>query len=173
MLLRPAAAWLSLLLLPIPPGCTAQQQSSPSPSSCTVSRVSDGDSFRCTDGRRIRLIGIDSPESQQQAFGAQARSALLKLAPLGSAVGLELDVAPTDRYGRQLAYVWVGCTLVNEALLRDGWAVLYTVPPNVKYAERFGQAQKEARTRGTGLWSQGGFECLPADFRRRRCVSRP
>jgi micrococcal nuclease len=86
---------------------------------------------------------------------------------------LEADVAPTDRYGRQLAYVWVGTTFVNEAMVRDGWAVLYTVPPNVKYAPRLERAQKEARARGAGLWVERGFECPPSDFRRDRCVSPP
>ena len=49
---------------------------------------------------------------------------------------LERDVAPRDRYGRELAHVWSGPRLVNEALVLEGWAMLYTVPPNVKYAER-------------------------------------
>ena len=173
MLLRPTAARLVLALAMVPPGCAAQQQIAPPESSCKVGRVSDGDTFRCTDGRRVRLIGIDSPESQQQPFATSARGALLKLLPLGAVVRLEPDVAQTDRYGRQLAYVWVGCTLVNESMIRDGWAVLYTVPPNVRYAERLRAAQNEARARGTGLWSQRGFECLPKDYRRKRCVNPP
>jgi micrococcal nuclease len=140
---------------------------------CLVLRVADGDTFTCRDGRKVRLIGIDSPESQQQPHGARARKALLQLLPPAAAVRLEFDVAPTDRYGRFLAYVWVGPALVNEAMVRDGWAVLYTVPPNVKYAERLTRAQKEARARGAGLWSQRGFECLPNDFRSKRCVSSP
>ena len=57
---------------------------------------------------------------------------------------LEEDAAPTDRYGRVLAWVWSDAGLVNEALVRGGWAVLYTVPPNVKYASRVERAQKEA-----------------------------
>jgi micrococcal nuclease len=157
----------------VPTGCPAQQQTAALPADCTVSRVSDGDSFRCKDGRRIRLIGIDSPESQQQPAGEKARAALLRLLPPGSTVQLETDVAPTDRYGRTLAYVWSGSTLVNEVMVRDGWAVLYTVPPNVSYAERLGAAQAEARARGTGLWSQHGFDCMPSDFRRNRCLSPP
>jgi micrococcal nuclease len=140
---------------------------------CVVRYISDGDSFRCSDGRRVRLIGIDSPEQQQGALGRQAREALLRLVPAGAAVILEQDVAPADRYGRVLAYVWAGSTLVNEAMVRGGWAMLYTVPPNVKYAERLRQAQNEARAGGTGLWAQRGFECPPADFRRGKCFSSP
>jgi len=150
--------------------CAASQQQM---ADCLVQRVSDGDSFRCQNGQRVRLIGIDSPERQQHPFGVQSQEALLRLAPPGTAVRLESDVAPTDRYGRVLAYVWVGSTLVNEALVQEGWAVLYTVSPNVKYADRLARAQKEARARGTGLWAGRGFTCLPSDFRRGKCLNQP
>jgi micrococcal nuclease len=162
-----------LLAVLLPAGCSAQQPARASSQSCTIQRISDGDSFRCTDGRRVRLIGIDSPELGQGPFGPQAREALLTLLPLGTTVRLEMDASPSDRYGRQLAYAWSGATLVNESMVRNGWAVIYTVPPNVKYAERLAVAQKEARARGTGLWSGRGFECLPSDFRQGRCVTPP
>jgi micrococcal nuclease len=135
--------------------------------------MADGDSFRCRDGRRVRLIGVDSPEYQQRPYGERARRALLQLVPLGTRVRLELDVGPRDPYGRVLAYVWSGSALINERMVHDGWSVLYTVPPNVKYATRLAAAQNEARAGGAGLWAEHGFECLPGDFRRRRCVSRP
>ena len=138
---------------------------------CIVSHVVDGDTFRCRDGRKVRLTGIDSPEDQQGPFGAEARQALQGMLPLGIEVRLERDVGLTDHYGRRLAYAWSGSTLVNEAMVRGGWAVLYTVPPNVKYADRFRRAQNEARTGGAGLWGQRGFDCLPTDFRRGKCVS--
>jgi micrococcal nuclease len=140
---------------------------------CLVRKVVDGDTFYCGDGRKVRLIGVDSPEGRQDPFGAEARRALAGMLPLGLVVRLEHDVASTDRYGRLLAYAWDGQILVNEAMVRDGWAVLYTVPPNVKYAERFERAQSEARARGTGLWAHNGFACLPKDFRRRACVTPP
>ena len=82
---------------------------------------------------------------------------------------LEKDVAPRDRYGRELAHVWNGSRLVNEALVLEGWAMLYTVPPNVKYAERLERAQKRARQTGAGLWGSGGFACAPAAYRRGEC----
>jgi micrococcal nuclease len=173
MPLRSATMGIMLALTVGLVDCTAQQSASQPASSCRVSRISDGDSFRCQDGRRVRLIGIDTPESRQQPFGDKSRLALQKLVPLGTHVRLEADVAKADRYGRQLAYVWMGPTLVNEAMVREGWAVLYTVPPNVKYVVRLGRAQKEARARGAGLWSEHGFECLPSDFRQNRCASPP
>ena len=75
--------------------------------------------------------------------------------------------------GRMLAWVWVGGTLVNEAMVRDGWAVCYAVPPNVKYADRIERAQNEARARRAGLWSSGGFACLPRDYCRGACIGSP
>lgn len=150
--------------------CAASQQPV---ADCVVRRISDGDSLRCQAGQRVRLIGIDSPEREQHPFGAQAQEALLRLIPPGTPVRLERDVAPTDQYGRVLAYVWAGSILVNEALVQQGWAVLYTVSPNVKYADRLARAQKEARARGAGLWAGRGFTCLPSDFRRGKCVNSP
>jgi len=170
---RSSTTLIPFLFCLIPAGCSAQQPRPPVSQACTISRVSDGDSFRCSDGRRVRLIGIDSPESQQQPIGAEARAALVRLMPPGSTVRLETDVAPYDQYGRALAYAWAGTTLINETMVQDGWAVLYTVPPNLKYVDRLRRAQEEARARRTGLWSQHGFDCLPSDFRRGRCVSSP
>jgi len=163
-------ALLSLALWAAPLACASSQQQE---DGCVVLRVADGDTFTCRDGRKVRLIGIDSPEPEQRPFGTMARQELIRLLPLGSSVRLEHDVALTDRYGRRLAYVWRGPTLVNEAMVHGGWAVLYTVRPNVKYADRFSRAQNEARTRGAGLWSEQGFDCLPTDFRRRACLSSP
>lgn len=140
-----------------------------SPPGCVVARVVDGDTFYCRDGRKVRLLGMDSPERGQGPVWRQAQRALARFTPVGRAVRLEGDVAPTDRYGRALAWVWVGGTLVNEAMVHDGWAVRYTVPPNVKYADRVERAQKQARARRAGLWSGRGFECLPRDYRRGAC----
>ena len=173
MVFRLGASRLVLALALNPWACAARQDETRLQANCVVARVADGDTFRCTDGRRVRLIGVDSPEARQSPYGAQARSALLKILPTGAAVRLESDLDPVDRYGRVLAYVWTGSTLVNEAMVREGWAVLFTVPPNVKYADRLTRAQNEARTHGAGLWSERGFDCLPNNFRRKRCVSPP
>lgn len=164
-----ACALVSLTLSSNPSCAQPVQQEA----ECVVRQVVDGDTFHCGDGRKVRLIGIDSPEREQGPFGSRAQQALRRMLPTGSQVQLEHDITLTDRYGRLLAYVWVGATLVNEAMVRDGWAVLYTVSPNVKYAERFRRAQNEARAGGAGLWAQDGFACLPKDFRKRACLSSP
>ncbi|MGH7586059.1 MAG: thermonuclease family protein [Gemmatimonadales bacterium] len=135
---------------------------------CVVERVTDGDTLRCTDGRRVRLIGIDAPEREQGGY-ERSRDGLLRLARPGSTVRLEHDVTALDRYGRTLAYVWVGDTLVNELMVREGWAFLYTVPPNVRHEERLRDAQRAARDAGAGLWEGDGAACLPSEFRRGNC----
>jgi micrococcal nuclease len=173
MLPHRAAPRVIVALLLMPPACSGQEPARADARTCTVGRVSDGDTFRCSDGRRVRLIGIDSPELRQRPFGPEAQRALLALLPLSTTVRLETDASKMDRYGRELAYAWTGTSLVNELMVRNGWAVIYTVPPNVKYAERLARAQKEARARGAGLWSGPGFECLPNDYRRGRCVTPP
>ncbi len=112
---------------------------------------------------------MDTPELSQEPYGDLATEALAVLAPAGSTVELELDVEPRDRYGRLLAYVWAQGLLVNWALVRQGWAVVLTYPPNVQYVDSFTAAQQRAREDRVGLWGVDGFDCLPADRRRGRC----
>jgi micrococcal nuclease len=118
----------------------------------TVTRVVDGDTIEVDVGgrsERIRYIGIDTPEWTDERPGVRTRARAATEANRrlvgGRRVRLEMDVETRDRYGRLLAYVWVGDTLVNEALVRDGHAQPFTVPPNVRYAERFRAAAREAR----------------------------
>jgi micrococcal nuclease len=136
---------------------------------CVVSQVVDGDTFRCAGGGRVRVIGIDAPERDQGEIYALSRTALGMLAAEGDTVELEWDAARTDRYGRLLAWVWRDSVLVNEAMVAGGWAMLYTVPPNVRYVERLERAQRTARRAGAGLWGRDGFTCPPASHRRGDC----
>ena len=136
---------------------------------CTVSRVVDGDTFYCADGLKVRLIGVDAPERAQGRAGRESAAALRRMLPAGARVRLEPDVGPRDRHGRALAHVWAGDSLVNESLVRQGWAFLLTVPPNVKYVSRLERAQKAARTSRAGLWREPGLACSPRDWRAKRC----
>lgn len=139
---------------------------------CKVSRIVDGDTLYCADGTKVRLLGIDSPERAQGLVARQAAAALARLAPVGDTVGLETDVRTRDRYGRLLAHVWRGDTLINEALVAGGWAVLYTAPPNVRHVDRLTTAERLARERHAGLWAPGALACHPAVFRRGDCPRR-
>lgn len=136
---------------------------------CTVQRIIDGDTIECAEVGRVRLIGMDTPEMSQEPYGALAAEALAELAPVGSRVELERDVELQDQYDRTLAYVWVDRLQVNWALVRQGWAVLATYPPNVQYVDWYTEAQRRAREDGVGLWAVGGFDCPPVDRRRGIC----
>jgi micrococcal nuclease len=133
-----------------------------------VESVSDGDTLTCTDDRRIRLTGIDAPEVEQVPFGAQSRSALVEMVA-GHTLRLEFDVETTDVFGRTLAYLWREDLFVNEAMVRQGWAVAFPIPPNDRYADRFATAEAAARNEDAGLWATGGFDCLPYDHRDDLC----
>ena len=138
-------------------------------SACVIVRIVDGDTVDCRAQGRVRLIGMDTPEMSQEPFGAEAAAALAELIPVGTTVGLEPDVEPRDRYNRVLAYLWLDSVMVNWVLVRAGWAVLLTYPPNVRYVDWLTQAQRVAREEKRGRWASGGFECMPVERRRGRC----
>lgn len=137
----------------------------------TVVRVVDGDTAHVLVGgvnEKVRFIGIDTPEdtSTHEPYGAQA-TAYTRAAIDGREVWLETDAELRDRYGRLLAYVWleppastetseVLGKMLNAKLVAEGYAQIYTFPPNVKYAEVFLAAQRDARERGAGLWRVPG-----------------
>lgn len=134
----------------------------------TVDDVVDGDTIeiRFAGEERIydvRLIGIDTPETVHptigpECFGAEASRRTTELLAPGSSIYLERDVSETDRYGRLLRYVWVvdrdrRAINANELLVEEGFATALTYPPDVKYSERFAEAQRVAYETGIGLWS--------------------
>jgi len=131
-----------------------------------VVRVIDGDTIEIEGGVKVRYIGIDTPETVDprkpvQCFGKEASAKNEELAG-GKEVKLEKDVSETDKYGRLLRYVWVGDLLVNEYLVKEGYAQVSTYPPDVKYQERFLAAQKEARENNRGLWGACSYFGQPA-----------
>ena len=130
----------------------------------TVTRVVDGDTFWVDDGSekgmKIRLIGIDAPELRNTGtrpkgfFGAESTSYLRELLR-GKKVRLEYDVSRLDRYRRTLAYAYLeDGTFINAELVRNGYATVMTMPPNVKYAETFNELASKARKQKKGLWKE-------------------
>jgi micrococcal nuclease len=121
--------------------------------------VVDGDTVM-VDGVRVRLIGIDAPESVKpdspvECYGPEASAELKRVLPRGTPVLLEYDVERTDQYGRTLAYVWLTdpLRLVNLDLVRDGFATVYTFPPSVGHLAELEAAEADAGRDGLGLWS--------------------
>jgi micrococcal nuclease len=118
---------------------------------------------------RVRLIGIDAPELRQEPWGRNAKRHLKKLiSESGWIVNVEFDAEQRDKYGRLLGYLWSRNrgTLINEQMIEDGYAVLYTFPPNVRYAERFIESQKRAQSKGLVIWGSKGLAQEPAQWRK-------
>jgi len=127
-----------------------------------VKRVVDGDTFWIDDGSakgvKVRLIGVDAPESRNSGnkeityFGKEASDYLTKLIG-GKKVRLEYDAGHFDKYGRTLAYVYLqDGTFINAKLVKDGYANVMTIPPNVKYADTFLKLERKARNQKRGMW---------------------
>lgn len=116
-----------------------------------VAKIIDGDTVELANGRRLRYIGINTPERDQPYYN-EALEVNRRLVE-GKTVRLEFDADTFDQYGRSLAYVWVGQTMVNLEMVRLGYANTFTVPPNVRYEDRFREAEREAREAGRGLWA--------------------
>ena len=127
-----------------------------------VVRVVDGDTLVADVGgtdERVRLIGIDTPESVKQGapvecFGKEASKHTKELLAKGTPVHLVLDTEDRDRYGRLLAYVYRASDgeFINLALAREGYAGMLTYPPNVAHTDDFRSAVSQARAQGIGLW---------------------
>ena len=127
-----------------------------------VKKVIDGDTIELVNGKKVRYIGIDTPETKHptkgvQCFGVEAYRKNKELIE-GKEVELEKDVSEADRYGRLLRYVYIASSsaqpriFVNEYLVKEGYATAATFPPDVKYAELFRQDQQQAREQQKGLW---------------------
>ena len=141
-----------------------------------VLKVVDGDTLRIEhQGRNesIRLIGIDTPESRVNkkaqkdaarsgedikkiiSLGQEATRYVKILVKPGDPITVEFDRQIRDKYGRLLGYVYLpNGKMLNEEIVKAGYANLLTYPPNVKYEEKFLRAYREARENNRGLWSK-------------------
>lgn len=125
-----------------------------------VTQVIDGDTVKLSDGRTLRYIGIDTPESVDprkpvQCFAKEASEKNKELV-LNKEIEMEKDVSETDRYGRLLRYVYVQVgerdVMINEELVREGFAYATSYPPDIFYQSTLEQKEKEAKETGRGLW---------------------
>jgi micrococcal nuclease len=120
--------------------------------------------MRLADGRTesVRFIGVDTPEAGRPYFRESTQYTSDRI--VGRQIFLELDVEQRDRFGRLLAYVWLAEPaavdeanirehMLNARMLIDGFAALYTVPPNVRYVDYLTRYQQEARAANRGLWT--------------------
>lgn len=165
---RPLGAVLVILV--VATGCAGSGEPAPAPAPATamlpagvdvvVRKVVDGDTLEVSGGERVRLIGVDTPESVAPdrpvgCFGKEASRFTASLVPPGTPVRLVGDVEQRDRYGRLLAYVYRGADglFVNAELLRQGYAQLLTIPPNIAHTDEFSALARQAREGAQGLWA--------------------
>lgn len=140
----------------------------------TVLYVIDGDTLKVSyHGKResIRLIGIDAPEinrnrkayrdSRKQgrdigtitSQGRLAKNYVKSLVKKGSVVSIQFDVEKRDKYRRLLGYVYFpDGRMLNDVIIRNGYASPLSIPPNIKYRNKFLKSYRYARKHGRGLW---------------------
>ncbi len=128
----------------------------------TVTTVIDGDTIEVEmAGRRhrVRLLGVDSPESvhpelPEQCYGKEATEGLSRQLPPGSEIIIERDVELYDRYQRLLLYVYRrhDGLFVNRWLVEQGLAEAVFYPPNLHFRPEIQQSRQQARAERRGLW---------------------
>lgn len=133
-----------------------------------VSRVVDGDTVELKDGRKVRFIGVNTPESttRTEEYGKEASNYTTEKLE-GKTVWLQKDVSEMDRYNRSLRLIWleipkddmseeeIRTKMFNADLVLNGYAEPSTYNPDVKYSDYFVKFAREARENETGLWAYG------------------
>lgn len=146
-----------------------------------VSRVIDGDTIELKDGRRVRYIGIDTPEldyknSQHDCYGAKARERNQDLVE-GKEVHLVRDVSETDKYDRLLRYVYAGDIFVNKVLVREGYARVIAIKPDTELYGALKEVEEDAKSQQRGMWANGTCEkenfIAPIDRAGERVTKKP
>jgi micrococcal nuclease len=120
-----------------------------------VEYVHDGDTVFLEDGRKVRLLGVDTPEIGEHAecYGDEATALLRSLLPEGAHVRVLGDVQPLDQYGRSLLFVYTDAgTLVNLELIEQGAAEAVVLEPNLLFADLLERAEDTAQAEGAGMW---------------------
>lgn len=146
-------------------GCSIFQLAEPEKG--LVTAVYDGDTIRVRNSKgrseTIRLIGIDTPELSDQRDTVKLQAFLAKRFTyfhlFQKNVRLVLEPQKRDKYGRLLAFVFIGDTLFNEKIIRDGFAsVFLKYPFRNDYRRRLEQAYGEARKNQVGLWKSEPYK---------------
>jgi micrococcal nuclease len=129
---------------------------------CLIAEVIDGDTVIPENGKRIRLLGINTPEEGMYFY--RESKEVLEAMVLDKTVILEMDVTDLDIYGRELRYIFLGSLFVNLEMIKRGFANIYTCPPDVKYSEEFLEAERYARGNNLGLWELSDLRDVSIDI---------
>ena len=132
----------------------------------SVRYVHDGDTLHLVDGRKVRLIGINTPELARdkrpaEAFAADSKNSLRSLFAKDKSIALVFGRDKKDHYGRLLAHAFLpDGSNVQAVLLQQGLASAITVPPNLRFAACYFETEQAARCHKAGLWQSA--DILPA-----------
>jgi micrococcal nuclease len=161
---------LALLLAALPAGAAPPCAADRIDEQTRVAYVVDGDTVELTDGRRLRLIGIDTPElgrdgARHEPYAVEARSRLRRLlAEGGHGIALRLDREHQDRYGRLLAHAFLGDgRSITAVLLAEGLGTQLTVPPNEWNLDCYREFEGRARAQRLGIWALPPYQPVRAD----------
>ena len=121
--------------------------------------VFDGDTIELSDKRRIRYIGINTPELNSKLkikpeCYATKSAEINKQLVLNQEIEMEKDQTDKDLYGRYIRYIWIDDVFINDFLVRQGFARVENIPPDTKYSKDFKEAQAEAKNDNRGLWGE-------------------
>lgn len=157
------ARWI-IVAVALLAGCSLEEPSGDPGSSvdgevARVVQVIDGDTIDVDiagEEFRVRYIGVNTPERDQICYAEAVRAnrALVD----NQVVTLVTDTSDTDQFGRLLRYIYVGETLVNEALIRDGWAEVVRYPPDTRYYDRLRDLEQQAAQAGRGCHPTGIYD---------------
>ncbi len=123
----------------------------------TVDGVMDGDTIRLRNGKRVRYIGIDTPETENKPPDCYAKQAKARNRQLveGQRIALRKDKRETDRYGRLLRYIYLeDGQMVNEMLVAEGFARATPYRPDTRFEDRFAELEQQAKQDNWGLWGE-------------------
>ena len=123
------------------------------PEKALVKRVIDGDTIEIDTGQKVRYILVDTPELSEGACFADEANKFNEDLVLQHEVTLEYDQSCTDKYGRLLAYVYVGNLCVNEEIIKQGYGCVYFIPPDGEArVDEYRKLEQKAISSGAGLW---------------------
>lgn len=133
--------------------------------------VYDGDTLRLQDGRKVRLLGLNTPEfdrsgQRHQLLAQQAKASAQAFLSNTASLQLYFDRETQDRHGRYLAHVYkttpAGAASLEQHLLEQGLAWHVAIPPNLHMAECFAEAEQQAMVNKRGLWRDGARSWVKA-----------
>lgn len=130
---------------------TEQVTHSPGLVEVMVTEVVDGDTITISGGERVRLIGIDAPETDEEYY--QESKTYLTKQILYQEIKLESDVTDKDKYGRSLRYIWFDGEFINAQIVKNGLAIAKQFDPDIRYQHLIADAEKEAMEKKVMMWS--------------------